>query len=147
MSIFDFAHNNPIIAFCTVYILALAVTGVVKNLLRFLSICINRHHIATHWAKRSTKTRSTTMTNYQRDHYHYDFSQPTWLYALFVLGLLALFIGAQLLDDKDSTDELRDIAADKTEIVQSARQHAVDLRVAADARLAAVEYAREEKLQ
>lgn len=85
------------------------------------------------------------MTNYQRGHYSYDFSQPTWLYALFVLGLLALFIGVQLLDHKDSADELRDIAADKTEIVQSARQHAIDQRVAADARLAAVEYAREEK--
>ncbi len=41
MSIFDFAYNNPIITFCVVYILALAVTGVVKNVLRFLSICIN----------------------------------------------------------------------------------------------------------
>ena len=86
------------------------------------------------------------MTNYQREHYH-DFSQPSWLYALFALLFLCLFIGAQILDSKDCTDELRDIAADKTEIVQSARQHAVDLRVAADARLAAVEYAREEKLQ
>ena len=63
------------------------------------------------------------MTNYQRNHYHYDFSQPTWLYALFVLAFLCLFIGAQMLDHKDSTDELRDIAADKAEIVQSARQH------------------------
>lgn len=41
MSLFNFAYNNPITTFCTVYILALAVTGVVKNLLRFLSICIN----------------------------------------------------------------------------------------------------------
>ena len=87
------------------------------------------------------------MTNYQRNHYHYDLSQPTWLYALFVLAFLCLFIGAQMLDHKDSTDELRDIAADKAEIVQSARQHAADLRVAADARLAAVEYAREEAQQ
>ena len=85
------------------------------------------------------------MTNYQREHYSYDFSQPSWLYALFVLLFLCLFVVAQLLDDKDCNDELRDIAADKAEIVQSARQHAIDLRVADDARLAAVEYAREEK--
>lgn len=87
------------------------------------------------------------MTNNQRHHYHYDFSQPTWLYALFVLAFLSIFVFAQMLDSKDCTDELRDIAADKTAIVRSARQHAIDLRVADDARLAAVEYAREEKLQ
>ena len=83
------------------------------------------------------------MTNYQRQ--RYDFSQPMWLYALTILAFFALFMGAQMLDHKDATDELRDIAADHSEIIDSAKQHALHERMTHDAQLAAIEYAQEQK--